>query len=123
MITTSKDTTKFADSLVVAYNQWDRFSESFEVRFDDLADFDKEKLCALIMRDNPDMAYEAMGSDNPEYHSMIAALTLFMEDSFDKDRKDNFLSHWQKGLVSYFRKAMEKVLDDSVVQYNIERAA
>ncbi len=123
MITTSKETIKFVQSLVVAYNKWDRFSESYEVRLDDLADFDKEKLCSLLMLDNPDTAAEAMGQDNPEYYSMTAALNLFMQDSFDQDRRDNFLSHWQKGLVSYFYKSMEKILDDCVVEYNNERAA
>jgi hypothetical protein len=120
----SKETVRFVRLLVHSHAKFDVLADQHILSYDDLADFDLEKLSALIMLDNPDCAHEAIGPDNPRYDiSMLPALTLYMRDTLNKDAAKNFHDRWRTGIVFYFRHEIEGLIEDALSEHNHERAA
>ncbi len=119
----SKQTTSFVASLVNNYCRYDNLSESFEIGFDDVDREDLYELCALIMLDSEDAAYEACSIENNHYPKMQAALIASLQHPLDPEAQRAFDLAWKEGILSYFQTSITKLLDDAAVNYNQDVAA
>ncbi len=116
-----KKINNFVTSLINNYCQYDNLSESYEIDIDNIDHDDLYKLCALIMQSNPDLALEATSIDNPAYEkSMLPALNYFMANPA---ASKIFSDEWQKGILSYLRKRIIRLLENSLEIYNGDMAA
>jgi hypothetical protein len=109
----SKQTISFARDLVSEYSKFDKFSQSYTIRLEDIHDFDLHEFCALLMSEDESWACEATGPDNPAYEkTMLPALLLFMKHSTNRDKQIEFNKTWSAGIASYFSKSMTELLEE-----------
>jgi hypothetical protein len=116
----SKETKRFARTLVVAYSQYNKPERRCYFDSDKIPDYDVHKLVSFMMKDDPAMANEANGLDNPAYETlMYPALLKSISDS-SLESSLNFSAAWKKGVAIYFKSAMDELLDSILDDYNFE---
>ncbi len=121
-MTGAKEVRLFADHLVHAYADYDSMDGFSTIYLQDISDYDIEKFSSLILKNDPDIAAEATGSDNPAYDSkMLPALLSYLEDSTNKDKEIEFNTAWREGVSEYCHKIMEEILSESLNDYNLDR--
>jgi len=116
----SKETLRFADSLVFQYATFDKVDKRFVLDETTIPDFDIHALSALIVNDNPSLANEACGCDNPAWNKMQHAMFKFMNSTAADDQIE-FAHTWKEGVASYCMFEIHDLLDRALEDYNFER--
>lgn len=115
----SKQTLAFADHIVSYYSTYNKLSEQYVLSSGDIADFDIHELCAFIMSDNEDAAYEANSIDNPYYNQLIfPALLKYMRNTADRDGEIEYVKACREGIAAYFDKRIHTLLDERLANHN-----
>lgn len=119
----SIETKSFVYSLVNNYSHYDYLSETFDIYFDNIDRDELYQLCAFIMLDSPDTAYEATSMENSNYQKMQDALILSLINPLDEELRKDFNFEWREGILMYFKKSIIDLLDDELEIYNRDMAA
>src|SRR5688572_25641256 len=110
---TSKHIFQFADHLVFHYAKLDKLSGSYSIDIHSIPDFDLHELASLLMAEDNELVMEATSIDNPWYEKiMLPALLQHMQNSSDRDKKEDFNKAWKQGILNYLEKKMQQILDE-----------
>jgi hypothetical protein len=103
----------FVRNLVLKYAEWDELDERFALDILDLPDFEIDTLVSFLLKEND----EATGCDNPQYEKkMMPALHRYLMNSHDRDAEIRFAQEWKEGIVSYFEKDIQTMIDEACDQ-------
>ena len=106
-----KDTIKLVDDILNQHYCYDSIRGRYIL--EPIDDASLYELAASILLHNTDLANEATCCDNPDYEkSMLPALITHMHDVSDKDKKIEFISAWQEGILSY----LEDIINELVFE-------
>lgn len=109
----TRDICHFVDSLVFHYAKFDKLSEQYQLSTQSIPDFDLHELVSLLIKNDPALAMEATGVDNPHYGTlMLPALVMHMQESTNKTLRNDFDEAWLKGITLYLEKTMQSLIDD-----------
>jgi hypothetical protein len=112
-VTYSKNIFQFVDSLVFHYAKFDKLSEQYHLSTQSVPEFDLHELASLLIKNDPALAMEATGIDNPHYERiMLPALLEHLEYSTDKTLRNDFDEAWLSGITLYLEKTMQNLIDD-----------
>src|SRR5690242_9845377 len=99
MIKHSKETIAIAKTIVTSYANYSQRDNLYVLDTIKIPDFDLSELAASLLQDDPLLASEATGADNPAYaNKMLPALLDYLKNPTDKDTKIEFLSAWREGV-------------------------
>jgi hypothetical protein len=119
----SKETIDFAEHIVFHYATYDA-DRNYFVPMHKVSIFDLYEFTKKLMLDDPIMASEATGPDNSLYCSqMLPALLKHLSDPMDKCLEKDFSQTWRIGVMEYYRKTMETILDDICQNKRFDDAA
>jgi hypothetical protein len=79
------------------------------------------EFAATLIKCERDFASEACGSDNGQIWKdlMVPALIKMLENSTNKDVKDDFAIIFQHGVTCYLQKVMQEIINDVLTEsYN-----
>lgn len=115
----SNQTIRFSDHLVSYYSQYSKLDKQYILPVHEIADFDIDQLCGLIMSDNDELAAEATSVDNANYaHSMLPALKNFLSNTTDREKQINFHIKWKDGIAGYLEPIINELLSDRLSYHN-----
>jgi hypothetical protein len=115
----SKEVRSFAYSLAAHYSKFDQLSACYTLHIDDISDFDIHELSAMLLVEDESYASEATGPDNNSYtNKMLPALINLLKYSTDRDYEIEFVSEWKKGIISYQKETLQKLISDALDEYN-----
>jgi len=115
----TKNTIHFVDGLVNFYSKWDKLSEQYILKIEDVAEFDMHKISSMILANDDDYANSATSFDNPFYGShMLPSLIKFLDNSCDKQYQNDFLDKWKNGVTTYLGKIINDLLEERLEIYN-----
>jgi hypothetical protein len=110
---------QFVSSCVHYYSTSNSLDDFYSLEVSDLPDFVREEFAALIISDNPSLASEATGADNPLWENkMFPALTNYLKRSYSEDAEEDFKTIWRESVTSYFYSMMQELLDNALELYN-----
>lgn len=119
----TKKLSQFARQLVKEYCVYDRNEGCYTISLKDIADFDLHHFASLFLLDRT-LANEALGSDNPNFEKMmLPALINLLSNSKCPEERIEFIQEMIDGVMSYFEKDMQQLLDEELQLYNMEYAA
>lgn len=118
----NKDLLRHVDLLIKSYCYFDQLSKSYEVNIRSIAEWDMDKVVAMMMADNLDLATEATSIDNPEFEkSMLPALTKYLSRSFSSEIQKEYVAAWKKGIFKYMENRIERLFEERLELYNEEQ--
>ncbi len=107
----SKETIRFAKSLVSTYIKFDSQFKDYILDINKLPEFELSEFATLLMSENKSLANEVTGSDNPAYEkTMLPAFIKSMKNTLDKDAQFEFIEEWNHGAVTYLMNIMEEII-------------
>lgn len=84
-----------------------------------IPEHDLNALAALILADDPMLASEASGPDNPEWEkSMESALIRTLQKPRDQYVMEEFHDIWTSGVRHYLMPRMKRMIDDRLEELN-----
>jgi hypothetical protein len=120
MIKMNKILNKFAYSLVSVYSKFKFHTYTLDIN--DISEFDLNEFASLLIKNDPSLASEATGSDNPLWETkMLPALRKYLSRSDDKDEEREYLRVWTTSITSYFIPMIQEMLDAQLVEYSFDR--
>lgn len=110
---------RFVDQLILSYAFYDPMAAGYEINHKQVAEFDMDKLCGLIMSHNGELAQEANGPDNKAFFDkMLPALIVHLKDSCSKSREKDFVHAWRNGILKYLDKVIMQLFVERLEIYN-----
>lgn len=117
----SKETIRFADSLIHHYAKFDEIINGFDFSLDDVPDSDLDELSFYLMQSNKELAHEALSSENVSFESVILRdLLPLMRNSQDKEKEIQFVNATKFGIRKYLMPIMDNLLQERLENYNCD---
>lgn len=118
----SKKTIRFVDNIILDYSHFDNNDNRYDLSLNKVPDFLLHELCACLMKDEPELGFEATSPNNPHYEQkMLPALITYLSDVTEKDNEIEYLCEWKKGIYKYLSKFIDELIEDRVSEYNQEK--
>ncbi len=120
-MTYSNNVLRLVNEIVRHYSRYNPIDDQHIIDIEDVSDFDLNELAAKIMLEDPCLASEANGPDNPAFETkMLPALVSFMSNSTSKDESIEFIKEWKEGVTNYFINSMNELFQDRVAGMNFD---
>lgn len=121
MIKYSKHIQTIAKDIASHYARFSKADRLYDLQLEQVADFDLHELSAALIQEDPMLASEATGPDNPDYATkMLPALINHMTHSIDKEIQAEFMKLWCEGITAYCTDIITKLVDDALYQMNCD---
>ncbi len=109
------------EAIVSHFGKFDPYNKVQMLDIDKVPDFDLHEIAAQMMLEDPALACEATGSDNPSYkETMLPSLIRFMSRYPDRDEQIEFVRSWREGVAEYFKDSIAELLSDCLHRRNCE---
>lgn len=109
----NKEASDFAGDIVSAYAKYDNDAKGDYLSVDDVPDSNLFEFACVLMGDES-RALEATSPDNPQFNKMFSTLMTALKEPQDPDSYIEFVSSWRAGLINYFEKTMQKLINDKI---------
>lgn len=116
----SKHIQSLAKDIASHYARFSKADRLYDLQLEDVADFDLHELAAALIQEDPMLASEATGPDNPNYEYMLESLTQHMSRLSDKDLQAEFAKTWRDGITAYCIDIIAQLVDDALYQMNCD---
>lgn len=117
----SKHIQTLAKDIASHYARFSKADRLYDLQLESVADFDLHELAAALIDEDPMLASEATGPDNPNYkNTMLPALIKHMSNSTDKEYQVLFAKTWADGIRAYCIDIITQLVDDALYQMNCD---
>jgi len=115
--------TNYAEYLVRNYATFDKLINGYNLEIRDIPSFDLHKFASLFLKDRL-LANECFSQDNPDFERIIIpSLIRLFSNSTSKDEQVEFIEECTDGVINYFYRDMQSLIEESLQIYNMEHAA